>query len=728
MAAILTGETVHTGMFPALRAVLGDIYFTAKSVYCLPGHDCRPCALNALPYPRLAFGVVNRGGHRGHWIENRMALSVVYALRHESGTTRQAPFQAGVRDDSRRPPEHYGIEIKTAMKLNATITDALHALRKDLPAAAEILALDLSDELQPWMHALDVKLLPKFQPDFPLVLAICGGGSAGKSTLFNSLIGRTVSPTGGRAGLNRRVLAALHEPHVGQKALFDTLGHVFGAALEPMADPEQLTTPGNPVYCIGSAGPPHVVLLDTPDIDTGARGAYANRELARQSLESADAFIYIFTNATYNNRDNTDFIARLFTGLGTRPCYLVYRVYPSFSDQEVRDHALTAAANIYGPDYGQYVLDIFRTDDDNRVAAGQQPMTLRSINHNGRNLTAALDDLDTARLRRELMRSMLADAVTQADAIHRTVQHARTWLARYIDALEAAQRSSVQQALSHFPLDRVLRHFAEIWMNTDPLHIKLMRRTGRVVEWPYKVVASTISIARGTRDVPPPKQGTDEPADLMAFDLLQAANGLYQITMDERIQSDHAHLDAHPVVRATQERLRRKDWKAALTHIQNQKESLLSWSGQLQKDLTDLAKTLRGRMGLFDQIRQTFAAVLNVIPTTAAITYILSTGDPAGAVGLKVKLTGLLGLHDLYALIAIPATAGMKNADQRQLEQLLAPVARTWLAHKLTLVQALFEEQITGDVFEAARSAEEQAADRLDRIARHLSALKEVSA
>jgi hypothetical protein len=615
------------------------------------------------------------------------------------------------------------------MEINTTISAALEALRGDLPAAADILKLDLSDELQPWMHALDVKLLPKFQPDFPLVVAICGGGSAGKSTLFNSLIGRALSPTGGRAGLNRRVLLALQEPHLHQKALFATLAHVFGATLSPLQNPDQLTTPGHPVYCLSSDGPSHVVLLDTPDIDTGARGTYANRELARQSLESADAFIYIFTNATYNNRDNTDFIARLFTGLGTRPCFLVYRVYPSFSDEEVREHALTTATNIYGEDYERHVMGIFRADDDNRVAAGQLPMTLRSLQGGGQDLKAALAAMDAGRLRRQLMHSMLVDAATQAGDMVQTVCNGQTWLARYIGALESAQRVSVQQALSHFPLDRVLRHFAETWVATDPLHIKLMRRTGQVVEWPFRLVAAGVGIARGTREAPSRKPGgAEDSADLMAFDLLQAANQLYQTTMDDRILSENVYIDAHPAVRAIQEQLRRKDWKAVLIHIQRQKEKLLSWSEGLQKDLAQLAGTLRGRMGLFGQIRQTFAALLNVIPTTVAITYILSTGDPVGAVGLKIKLTGLLGLHDLYALIAIPATAGMKKADQRQLQQMLTPLARTWLAHKLTAVQALFEEQITGDVLATARSANRQAVERLNRITQHLAVLKEAAA
>ena len=78
-------------------------------------------------------------------------------------------------------------------------------------------------------------------------------------------------------------------------------------------------------------------------------------------------------------------------------------------------------------------------------------------------------------------------------------------------------------------------------------------------------------------------------------------------------------------------------------------------------------------MGVWDRMRQTFAALLNVLPATAAVTYVLSTGDPVGATGIKIKLTGLLGLKDLYALIAIPATAGLKKADQKQ----LAHVTRT---------------------------------------------------
>ena len=77
-----------------------------------------------------------------------------------------------------------------------------------------------------------------------------------------------------------------------------------------------------------------------------------------------------------------------------------------------------------------------------------------------------------------------------------------------------------------------------------------------------------------------------------------------------------------------------------------------------------------------------------------------------GAAGIKVKLTGLFGLHDLYALIAIPATAGMTRADRSQLEQLLAPLARTGLEHKFQAVNDLFERHITGVVFDRLKTAQ----------------------
>lgn len=609
------------------------------------------------------------------------------------------------------------------MHMTPDTLSALKVLRQYLPMAADDLNLDLGESFPHWVQTLDRKLLPRLDGDFPLVAAICGGGSTGKSTLFNTLVGHRVSPTGGRAGLNRRVLVATTKSHTPQQALLDYLGHTFGEAPRPLENQEQLITPGRPLYYESEALPQRVVLLDTPDIDTGAKGHYANRDLARQSLEVADLFVYIFTNATYNNLDNTDFIARMLTGVGTRPSYLIYRVYPSFSDDEVREHAGTVIKNIYGPDGGGNVLGLFRADEDNGVAAGEKPMVLRSVQGSHSSLDGALAALDPAPLRGRLLATMFDDAVDQAKQMNRKIHGVKAHLEEYAHALETAQSKCVQNALSHFPTDRVLRRFAQIWLDSDPTHIKLMRGTGKVIEWPMKTVIKTV------RRLKDPKQSKKKPSSeeklslQLEMDLLSAANQLYKVSVEPKISLGVQSVTAPAVVRTAQARLEEKPWQATLEVIAAKKKEVLSWSAQLDAELKTLADDLRQRMGLMDQIRQTFAAMLNVIPATAAVTYILHTGDPVGAAGIKVKLTGLFGLHDLYALIAIPATASMSKADRKQLEQMLGPLAGTWLAHKLNVVRELFEEQISGDVFNSVRLAQSKAEALVQKIDQALAKL-----
>ena len=79
------------------------------------------------------------------------------------------------------------------MPITPHTIEALAFLRKCLPRAAEDLNMDFGEGFDLWRRTLDRKLLPRLHKDFPLVAAICGGGSTGKSTLFNSLAGTAVS-------------------------------------------------------------------------------------------------------------------------------------------------------------------------------------------------------------------------------------------------------------------------------------------------------------------------------------------------------------------------------------------------------------------------------------------------------------------------------------------------------------------------------------------------------
>ncbi|MDJ0784567.1 MAG: hypothetical protein QNJ22_21570 [Desulfosarcinaceae bacterium] len=618
---------------------------------------------------------------------------------------------------------------------------ALVQLRSQLSEAVVAFGLDAAQKLPAWQHVLDAKLLPRLSPDFPVTAAICGGGSSGKSTLFNGLCGARFSPTGGRAGLNRRVLMGLHPQSARQQGFLAALFQPFGS--EPQAlgsgDGAALTESGSPLYALSDELPPHLALLDTPDFDTGAKGVYTNRALTQQSLEAADVLIYIFTNANYNNRDNTDFLAQMLTAVGVRPVILVYRVYPSFSVEEVVEHANTVAANLYGDAAADHLLGIYRVDEDNAVAAGEasvQPMPARSQDPA---LETLLASIDPRQLRERLFASILSDLVDQAQEWHTSLKAALVEMRAYAGGVAALQKQSVQTALSHFPLDPVLRRFAAIWLESDPGYIKMMRRTGKVIEWPFTAALKTMRwLSRRGKAPPPPPPPQTWHAELDQ-DLLTAANRLYQgITSDilelslaardplavdlqaqletltrmGRQPPEVCHITADPHhpdtvtlclavpagLKGAQERVRRLAWRKTLERVLAAKEEILGFTAQMDRDLRALADQRRQEMGWGDQLRQTVSAALNVLPATAAVTYILATGDPIGAAGIKVKLAGIFGFHDLYALVAIPATAGLQKADMKQLQEMLGPVAQSWLQHKLETINTLFESEVTGAV------------------------------
>jgi hypothetical protein len=168
-------------------------------------------------------------------------------------------------------------------------------------------------------------------------------------------------------------------------------------------------------------------------------------------------------------------------------------------------------------------------------------------------------------------------------------------------------------------------------------------------------------------------------------------------------------VDTPPSVFAEQERLRDQDFRSMLQTILSQKEELVDIPKDMLADLKKLADYFRGKMGVWSKVSQTFWASLNVLPATAAVTYVLSTGDPVGAAGIKVKLTGLFGAKDLYALVAIPVTTQLKKADQQQLKTMLEPIAQAWFNHKLKKVQQLFEETITAGTIHSVNETIEQA-------------------
>lgn len=672
------------------------------------------------------------------------------ARRLSTAPAGRIPLRTGRRGDA--------IAVDLPLSEDGTI-DTLRGLKDETVSLAAMLALDSRPAVEAWQRVIEARLLPRLDPDFPLVAAICGGGSSGKSTLFNTLAGEGVSPTGGRAGINRRILMALGDAYRLTPRVADALFDPLACRPQPLTEAGQATVSGDPLLYYASRLPTGVALMDTPDFDTGARGGYQNREMAERALRAADVLVYIFTNAGYNNRDNTDFISRMLTAVGTRGAFLVYRADPGFSDREIRDHAATVARNLYGEAAGEHVLGIYRADEDNRVARGDAPMALRSVDAEKPDLRTALITLDPRRVRGDLHRSIFNDVLDQGRQFLAEARESAAHLALYLDALAAVQQQCVREALGHLPMDQVMHRFADIWQATDPRHIKVMRQTGRVVETPLRLMLGVARWVRGKRGSGAGRS-TNETHAALAADLSRAAGRLRKAAVDPILalrlpetepvaaalrdaarrlggragvavrRSDAGMLDfaipAHPALATGRADLEREVWTAAIDEMLARQDSLLGLTDRLENELQRLVGEQRARMTTADQIRQTLSAMLNIIPATAAVTYVLHTGDPVGAVGIKVKLVGLFGLNDLYALVAIPATAGMKRADLKQLEAILGPVARAWLTEKLAAIDTLFETRITGALRDAGQRIGRRAADTIAAADSHLKHLETI--
>jgi hypothetical protein len=435
----------------------------------------------------------------------------------------------------------------------------------------------------------------------------------------------------------------------------------------------------------------------------------------------------------------------MLTGIGKRKCFLVYRVYPSYTEQEVLEHAGTVAEGIYGESADKYLLGVYRTDEDNNVAAGERFMEIKPVDAKEPDFLQTLQSIDGPAIRLELFSSILKDVGQQAGNIMDRSEVALDELRLYLDTLEIAQSQSVREALQNFPINRLMRRFARVWADTDPVHVKIMRRAGSVVEFPLKMLLGAAGWAKDQMSLE--KSGTasgNEYAQKVDEDLVTSVTGIHSQSVSPqlvvrssskdplvrrmldiidiiRVRKNLAKgknprtepsgdglklsilVDAHPVVQVEQELLRSRDFKSVLQSILAEKETILGISQDMEVDLKKLADDFRNNMGLWRKINQTFWAFLNVLPATVAVTYVLSTGDPVGGAGLKVKLAGLFGAKDLYALFAIPFTTGLKKADRQQIEEMLQVILQTWLKDKSKIVQDLFEKNITGGMIRCAR-------------------------
>jgi hypothetical protein len=641
-------------------------------------------------------------------------------------------------------------------------------LRDTVPRLVELLQVADAVNAEYWQN-LDARLLPLVDPHLPLMVAVCGGANSGKSMFFNSFLNANLSPVRGDAGSTRRVLVAGHPAILERADLFNSLFEPFGTSPRSLDDPGQLMEPGPPLYITHTSIPKEQVLIDTPDFDTGTNNQYANRSIAREVLEACNVLIYVVTNATYNNLENTRFMREILTEAGMRKCVLVYRCSRTFDDSHVLEHLGTTAQNLYGARSRDYVLGFYRTDDSDAVAAGERFIKLCPVGVNAPELSELLHGLDPRQIRDSQIETTVKAFLKYVRQILDTSKTACNELKLYTGGIRLAMSHAVQQALTTVPIEKIMNRMNQIWLDTSPPYLKFFRGVGSVVGKPARLILSMVKSA----DDKDGKTGTASAVDPLAelrSSLIAAAAGLRdqilatelvavttaedpqgadlirlmdQIRLQRRLDeqalpyrrqgpnpgSVSLHLSAPLSSDAAREKLENQPWQKSVARIVPVAEEILNISrdADLNRELTDLVHEFRQQMSFSQRTRESVFASLSILPATLGMAYILSTGDPVGGSGIYAKLHGLFGMHDLWALVSIPATAGMDETSRKNLRTMLAPVLSRWFESRAVIVQKLFDENISASIITEVESLINTADDQVKNIESIWQKMKELN-
>ncbi len=205
-----------------------------------------------------------------------------------------------------------------------------------------------------------------------LVAGIVGPNNAGKSALFNALVGTHLSPSVPTGGATRRLVGAAHPQLLARLAAEPTLTRfrlrsnatpetVATEAVRATTDPAELLVVAEPRL------PAALMLIDTPDFDS----ILADNRLASESLLAvADLVVAIVTRHTYQNRDVVRFLEGWLDH--GRPWMLVYN--EAVDATVARGHAAKLARDVGTPP-----LAVFWAPFSTEIQAGTAALEPRAV-------------------------------------------------------------------------------------------------------------------------------------------------------------------------------------------------------------------------------------------------------------------------------------------------------------------------------------------------------------
>ena len=199
-----------------------------------------------------------------------------------------------------------------------------------------------------------------------VVIGFMGPNNAGKSAVFNGLVGATVSPSRATGGATRRLLGACRSPET-----IDARGFAVERAVAGPEGVLDVLTPG-PREGLLVVPVDHVpdpwLIVDAPDFDSVSEGHVS---MARDLLWVTDLAILVVTRHTYQNLAVVEFL-REWLQAG-HPYLIVYNEAPSAA-------TAWAHARVLEQSFGQPAQAIFAAAWDQEVAEGRRPLLPKRLN------------------------------------------------------------------------------------------------------------------------------------------------------------------------------------------------------------------------------------------------------------------------------------------------------------------------------------------------------------
>jgi hypothetical protein len=160
-------------------------------------------------------------------------------------------------------------------------------------------------ETQEWSDLLTYKLVPHLAGEGCLVAVVAGGTNTGKSTVFNILLDQAVSPVVNTAAATCHPVIAANERRSGQCLESKLVPEFSPRPLDDEAGPTDPEQPADALFvCRVDSLPDHLVVMDTPDVDSIDR---QNWEVADHIRAAGDVLIAVVTGEKYKDERVVEF-------------------------------------------------------------------------------------------------------------------------------------------------------------------------------------------------------------------------------------------------------------------------------------------------------------------------------------------------------------------------------------------------------------------------------------